>query len=266
MTTITAVLPTFNASKTIARAIDSILYQTILPDQIILIDDCSSDSTVHLIDSHPQLQDFSNKLILATPTNSGPGVARNLGWDHASSEFVAFLDADDVWHPQKLELQREAMILHPWASFSGHRYRVNMDISSDCPRFQQPPCRELHMRHFLISNRFSTPSVMIRRIINLRFGEDEGVSDDYLLWLRLLAHGQRALLLDAPLVYLQKPAYGGGGLSGQLMFMQRRELATFEVLRREDILSRFESITLQLYSMIKFLRRLVIVVIRKMWR
>jgi hypothetical protein len=107
---------------------------------------------------------------------------------------------------------------------------------------------------------------MIRRIINLRFGEDEGVSDDYLLWLRLLAHGQRALLLDAPLVYLQKSAFGGSGLSGQLMFMQRRELATFEVLRREDILSRFESITLQLYSMIKFLRRLVIVVIRKIRR
>ncbi|MFM7962422.1 MAG: glycosyltransferase family 2 protein [Actinomycetota bacterium] len=266
MTSITVVLPTFNASKTIARAIDSILYQTILPDQIILIDDCSSDSTVHLIDSHPQLEDFSNKLILATPTNSGPGIARNLGWDHASSEFVAFLDADDVWHPQKLELQREAMILHPWASFSGHRYRVTMDISSDFPRFQQPSYRELHMRHFLFSNRFSTPSVVLRRDINLRFGVGEGVSDDYLLWLQLLARGERALLLDAPLVYLQKPAYGGGGLSGQLMFMQRRELATFEVLRREDILSRFESITLQLYSMIKFLRRLVIVAIRKIRR
>jgi len=266
MTSISVILPTFNASKTITRAIDSILHQTTLPDQIILIDDCSSDSTVHLIHSHPQLQNFSNKLILATPTNSGPGIARNLGWDHASSEFVAFLDADDVWHPQKLELQRSAMVAQPWASFSGHRYRVNMDISSDFPRFQQPSYRELHMRHFLFSNRFSTPSVVLRRDINLRFGVGEGVSDDYLLWLQLLARGERALLLDAPLVYLQKPAYGSGGLSGQLMFMQRRELATFEVLRREDVLSRFESITLQLYSMIKFLRRLVIVAIRKIRR
>jgi len=209
------VIPTQNASQTIGRTVDSVLNQTLLPDEIIFVDDCSTDSTVEVIHQHSGLSTCSNSRLLTTSTNSGPGVARNLGWNEAGSEFVAFLDADDSWHPQKLELQVAALLSHPWASFSGHRYLIDSGDSMAVLRYSKLPYREFGLVHFLLRNRFSTPSVMVSRNVKLRFGEHPGVSDDYLLWLRLLARGERALFSDAPLVHLHKAAYGDGGLSGQ---------------------------------------------------
>jgi len=266
MTSISVVIPTHNASQTIGRTVDSVLNQTLLPDEIIFVDDCSTDSTVEVIHQHSGLSTCSNSRLLTTSTNSGPGVARNLGWNEAGSEFVAFLDADDSWHPQKLELQLAALLSHPWASFSGHRYLIDPGESMFVLRYSKLQYREFGLVHFLLRNRFSTPSVMISRNIKLRFGEHPGVSDDYLLWLRLLARGERALFLDAPLVHLHKAAYGEGGLSGQLVFMQRRELATYRALRTEKSISSLTLVGLQLFSLLKFLRRLMVVSTRKLRR
>ena len=97
--TIAAVIPTFNRDLVISRAIDSVMRQTLLPSEIIVVDDGSTDNTANLIAAN-----YPTISYLRTE-NKGVSAARNLGIRKAKSEWIAFLDSDDEWLPQKLEKQ-----------------------------------------------------------------------------------------------------------------------------------------------------------------
>ncbi len=90
------VVPVFNNSTTIIRALDSIINQSVIPNRIIIIDDASTDETLSLI--YDWSKEFSNVEILQNKSNLGPSATRNRGWDAATSDLIAFLDADDYWH------------------------------------------------------------------------------------------------------------------------------------------------------------------------
>jgi glycosyltransferase involved in cell wall biosynthesis len=98
---VSVVIPCFNAERYLAEAINSVLAQTELPAEIIVVDDKSSDKSVQVAKT------FGDAVrVIESSTNSGrPGVPKDIGLDAAGSEFVAFLDADDIWVPRKLELQ-----------------------------------------------------------------------------------------------------------------------------------------------------------------
>ncbi len=110
--TVAAVIPAYNAEKYIARAIDSVLAQTRLPDEIIVVDDGSTDATAEIIKRYsPQVQYIYQQ-------NAGGSIARNTAIEAAKSNWIAFLDADDQWLPQKLQLQIEHLKRNPdlvWA-------------------------------------------------------------------------------------------------------------------------------------------------------
>jgi glycosyltransferase involved in cell wall biosynthesis len=96
---ITVIIPTFNSEKTIERALKSVFSQnglgTIFFFQVLICDDCSSDKTVEICKRFPVE-------ILWTKKNSGgPNKGRNLGIKHATGDFIAFLDHDDEWTPNK---------------------------------------------------------------------------------------------------------------------------------------------------------------------
>ena len=97
--TIAVVIPTFNRDSVVSRAIDSVLRQTLLPSEIIVVDDGSTDNTADLIAAK-----YSAISYLRTE-NKGVSAARNLGIKKAKSEWIAFLDSDDEWLPQKIEKQ-----------------------------------------------------------------------------------------------------------------------------------------------------------------
>ncbi|MDR1048934.1 MAG: glycosyltransferase, partial [Synergistaceae bacterium] len=99
--TITVVIPAYNREKTILRSVKSVLSQTLPPDEIIVVDDGSSDRTVEFLEG---LHEPSLK-ICCDSTNRGAQHARNCGIELASSDWVAFNDSDDFWLPRKLELQ-----------------------------------------------------------------------------------------------------------------------------------------------------------------
>jgi len=108
--TVDVIIPAFNASRFIKETIQSVLDQTYLPRKIIVVDDGSTDDTVSIIRS------FDNELIeLITTTNGGVSRARNIGIEASSADYIAFLDADDVWLPEKLALQLEALEQSPEA-------------------------------------------------------------------------------------------------------------------------------------------------------
>jgi glycosyltransferase involved in cell wall biosynthesis len=96
---ISCIVPVFNGERYLTEALESILKQTYRPLEIIVVDDGSTDGTRALVAS------YGDQVRYLWQPNSGPATARNQGLSAASGEFVAFLDADDLWHPEKLERQ-----------------------------------------------------------------------------------------------------------------------------------------------------------------
>lgn len=99
MPQISVIIPTYNASEYILEAIDSVFNQTYKDYEIIVVDDGSTDRT------NETLKEYNSKIRYFYQKNKGPSAARNTGIKNAKGEFIAFLDSDDRWLPQKLELQ-----------------------------------------------------------------------------------------------------------------------------------------------------------------
>ncbi len=100
---ISVVIPAYNAEKSISRTIESVLAQSRRPDEIIVVDDGSTDQTAQ------RIKEFGSDVCYIYQENAGPSVARNRGIEAAGSEWIAFLDADDEWLPETLDLQCELL-------------------------------------------------------------------------------------------------------------------------------------------------------------
>jgi glycosyltransferase involved in cell wall biosynthesis len=114
--TISVVIPAYNAGPFIARAIESALRQTHPADEIIVVDDGSTDNTADAVRS------FGEKVILIRQENAGASVARNTGINAAQGNWIAFLDADDEWVPGKLEQQIKHLQKHPDLAWTMSNY------------------------------------------------------------------------------------------------------------------------------------------------
>lgn len=101
---VSTVIPTYNRRGKVRRAINSVLAQTVLPSEIIVVDDGSSDGTAEQLH-----QIYGDRVRVISQKNAGVAAARNTGVSAASHELIAFLDSDDVWQPRKLELQLPLM-------------------------------------------------------------------------------------------------------------------------------------------------------------
>ena len=99
---ISVVIPTYNRKHTLPRAIASVLNQTLQPTEIIMVDDGSTDGTADWIqETYPRINPISQ-------SNKGVSAARNIGIKYAKCDWIALLDSDDEWLPDKLERQVEA--------------------------------------------------------------------------------------------------------------------------------------------------------------
>lgn len=107
MTTISAVLPTYNRAHTLERALTSVFSQTRLPDEVLVVDDGSTDATGELVSRFPKAR------LLRLPRNQGAAHARNEGVRCARGDFIAFLDSDDQWAPGKLAAQLNRLAARP---------------------------------------------------------------------------------------------------------------------------------------------------------
>ncbi len=96
---VSCIVPVFNAERYLAEALDSILAQTWRPLEVIVVDDGSTDGTAHIAAGYGAEVSYIHQ------ANAGPAAARNRGLDAAAGAYVAFLDADDLWHKEKLARQ-----------------------------------------------------------------------------------------------------------------------------------------------------------------
>ncbi|MCF3623160.1 glycosyltransferase family 2 protein, partial [Planktothrix agardhii] len=111
MPKISVIIPVYNGEKTIQKTIESVLQQTWQDFELIVINDGSQDATLEILSS---IQD--PRLRILSYSNAGLASSRNRGITEATGEYISFLDADDLWTPDKLEAQFQALEEHPEAA------------------------------------------------------------------------------------------------------------------------------------------------------
>ena len=260
---VSVIIPCFRCSATIARAIESVAGQSVLPAELILVDDASDDQTFSELSRLQSRFQTGWIKIIRQSINSGAGSARNAGWDAAKSEYIAFLDADDTWHPNKLEIQLRFMSAYPDVLLSGHRSAIGSTLP-DPGLSERISVEKITFGQLLLANRFVTPSVMLKRIMPFRFRAGQRHMEDHLLWMQIAASGAPILRLDAKLALTYKPAYGASGLSSNLWRMEKAECGNYWYLAETRVISRPGAVFLCLYSALKFIKRIVMVAGRRL--
>lgn len=200
---ISAIIPAFNAERTIARALHSVLAQTRPADEIIVIDDGSTDNTADAVRA------FGDRVRLITQANAGVSVARNTGIQSASGDWIAFLDADDEWLPEKLALQCEHLKRHPDAEWTfSNFYRQQNHASGRTPGHPVEGCATAadvlddYLQAYCNYLYAWTSTVMVRRNVFETAGYFEpGMkrAQDNDLWFRIAYSFPRVGYLSQPL-------------------------------------------------------------------
>ena len=108
MLDVSVIIPVFNRSELLKRALDSVFSQSLPPRQVIVVDDGSTDDTIELLRSN-----YSSTVSVISQENAGVSRARNVGISASSHEWIAFLDSDDEWHSRKLEKQVDFLTQNP---------------------------------------------------------------------------------------------------------------------------------------------------------
>lgn len=193
---VSVIIPTYNRAVMLCNAIESVLQQTLLPKEIIIVDDGSTDNT------SLEIQKFASSIKYFRKEHKGVSAARNFGIINSSGKFIAFLDSDDLWLPEKLANQVE--ILNNFKEFpitytdeiwlrNGKRVNAGLRHKKVSGWIFEP---SLHL--CLVS----PSSVLIRRELFNQIGyfdETLTVCEDYDLWLRI-AHRYPFHLLNKPLI------------------------------------------------------------------
>lgn len=221
--TVTVVIPAYNADRFLERTLGSIAEQTYRAWTAIVVDDGSTDRTRDIVAEFSQ-RDDRFRLIALEKNHGAPAGPRNRGVAAADGEWIAFLDADDIWHPQKLELQLASARRYD-ADFSCTAMR---DFSAEdelaTPSYTDPaPIRWLTAASHRLKGRIPASSVLVKRALALQFPFEEKPEykavEDYHCWLRILDTGRKCLRLDLPLLnYRRVP----GQISGSKLKMIKR--------------------------------------------
>lgn len=253
---VSVIIPCFRNAGTIRRAVDSVAKQTLLPQEVLIIDDASGDDTLDAIQDIQKRFEKNWIKVIALTCNKGPGSARNAGWNAATQPYIAFLDADDSWHPQKVAYQYAFMEANPEVMLTGHTAIVAEEEGT--PSNIPPPSTTFisHYRMFC-RNPFVTPSIMLRNTSHYRFREQQRHMEDYLLWLQICLDKHPVYMLNATLAYLHKP-FSSAGLSAETWNMQKANLGNWWQLRKEKRLSFLLALALSGYSLLKGIRRILL--------
>ena len=263
---VSVIIPCYRCADTIGRAIVSVMTQTQTPIEVILIDDFSNDAAKTVTALEHLRQTYQNdavsiKIVLLNQ-NCGPGSARNIGWETSSQPYVAFLDADDMWHPKKLEIQYNWMAENPNVVLTGHA-SIKIATSDELPKLPEKLItRCVGKYELLFTNCFITRSVMLKRDISYKFFPNKRYAEDYLLWLTVVLNDQKACLLNMTMAYSFKEEFGDGGLTGDLWAMQLGVLDTFQQLAKSGSISFCTFILISIFSFFKYFRRLCVVKLR----
>ena len=152
---VSVIIPSYNCEPFLAEAIESVFAQTYRPKEVIVVDDGSTDQTAAIARSYKEVQYIYQ-------ANQGPAIARNNGIATARGDFIAFIDHDDMWLPNKLEVQIEYLLEHPYVGLSICRVENFLDR-----RFSLPPAAKTIA---LMKEQINLNTLVVRRGVIDRVG------------------------------------------------------------------------------------------------
>lgn len=194
---ISIIMAAYNTEKTIEQAINSVLSQTYTNFELLVVNDCSKDRTVELVKDI--VAKDSRVRLISNVKNSGVSYTRKHGLEEAKGDWIAILDSDDAWEPEKLEkqivLQRRtnADLLFTGSAFmdsEGHP----IDWCLHAPK-------EVTYRQLLKQNVLSNSSALVRKELYAKYyAIGDGMHEDFAIWLSILKEGKKAFGVDEPLL------------------------------------------------------------------
>ncbi|MFX0201430.1 MAG: glycosyltransferase family 2 protein [Candidatus Hodarchaeota archaeon] len=255
---IAVVIPTFNSENTILQTVESAIDQTFQPNEIIVVDDCSTDKTIEKIEKYITRKKTDIIRIINTEHNKGPSTCRNIGWNSCNGDFVAFLDSDDLWHIQKLEIVKSILERDETIDLVGHAYSINKRFTSHylVKDIANKDLKKVSFKSLLLRNCLQSSCVLVRRNIKERFNEKMRYNEDHELWARLaLTH--KVYYLDFELTALSRPVLTSGGLSENTLRMRLGEIRMYLNLARQCKIMLLATPLLVIFSFGKHIRRIV---------
>lgn len=208
---VSVIIPNYNGEAFLGDTLRSALNQTWPDTEIIVVDDGSSDRSLELVSAISR--EHSRVRAIPLGRNSGlPAIARNAGVREARGGFVAFLDADDLWHPRKLELQMRVnhSMEAPFSctrmlDFSRNRTPPSETIEINADNI---PCKKITHGRLLLKDIIPTSSVVAARSLLLRHPFPEESSwravEDYICWLHIHQEIPFSLKIEMPLMFYRK--------------------------------------------------------------
>ena len=199
---VTVIVPSYNSRAFVTAAVDSVLSQSYPNVELIVVDDGSTDDTKQV------LENYGDKIRYLFKTNGGVSLARNFGIEQARGEYVAFLDADDSWLPEKLEKQIEAINSSPNAG-AAHTsfYLGNQNLEIVGKRKPLRSIRNVLEDLFFVGNVIGTPSSVVAKksIFEEIGGFDPELSQcaDWDMWIKLALKTDFAFVDEPLIIYRQ---------------------------------------------------------------
>ena len=204
---VSVIIPTYNCAKYLPEAIQSVLNQTYQDFEIIVVDDGSTDETKQIL--NPYIE--KNLIRYVYQNNQGVGAARNKGIKEANSEYIAFLDSDDLWDPKMLERSLSLMQSYNYDWVACDNYRLEIDENGVLSNLEiycnkEIPSNSKDIFLSLIKKNFiGGPSKVLARKkcfeIAGYFDETIRVVEDWELWLRFAKVGLKLGYIKEPLYY-----------------------------------------------------------------
>ena len=232
---ISIIVPVYNAERFIVETMDCVLAQTCPCWELLLVEDAGTDRTVEVIEQYIARTQEKRIRLIRQPENMGAARARNRGLQEAKGRYIAYLDADDLWVPEKLE--HELAFLHEKDAafvFTGYEFADEHGIGTG--KIVRVP-ETLTYRQALSNTTIFTPTVMFDRAkIDSRLLEMPVMkSEDTALWWKVLRNGYVAYGLDENLAKYRRP---GKSLSSNKLEALRR---IWNLYRKAEGLSIFSS-------------------------
>lgn len=200
---VSVIMPAYNAGRYIQQSIDSVIAQTYSHWEIIVVDDGSSDDTADIV---KEISLKESRVKYVHQQNAGPGKARNTGLRHAKGVYIAFLDSDDLWLPDKLRLQLEMIRDQKADLVYSNAYVFSGEPGSERTLPVEPGLfqGEKDFPHFLFTNRIATLTVLARKKSIDEVGgfpEENANAEDLHLWLKMFLSGNTFYGTDMPLAH-----------------------------------------------------------------
>lgn len=194
---ISIIMAAYNAEKTIEQAISSVLNQTYPNFELLVVNDCSKDGTVELVRNIAAKD--SRVRFISNVKNSGVSYTRKRGLEEAKGSWIAILDSDDAWAPEKLEKQIALQKrMNANLLFTGSAFMDSDGHSIDW--YLHAPA-EVTYRQLLKQNVLSNSSALVRKELYAKhYAIGDGMHEDFAIWLSILKEGKKAYGVDEPLL------------------------------------------------------------------